>query len=229
MRIRQRFDYLITLLLLLSLLADPVLTPPLLAQNGASPTPPAAQTQFTLAPSVVQEEAATGAGTPAGRLYLPLVEQEADKAYAAAAVPPSSTVCSLYPIAISAKTLDGAHPGDSLADILNGTGPGNFGWLTWTGNTEVYALAASLTPPGNSSTYTNPYAATDHSVSRGDWVVGRPGVANDATVRRALDLLKTIDITVPVWGQATKTTGQILYLVNGFARVRLLRYQITYQ
>ena len=150
MRIRQRFDYLITLLLLLSLLADPVLTPPLLAQNGASPTPPAAQTQFTLAPSVVQEGAATGAGTPAGHFICPLSSKRQIRLTPRLLFHPPLLSAPSTRLPLAPKRWTG-EPGGQSADILKGTGPGNFGWLTWTGNTEVYALAASLTPPGNSS------------------------------------------------------------------------------
>ena len=69
-------------------------------------------------------------------------------------VKPVAASCTLYPIALHEDTLIGAEPGDILPDILNGTQPGNFGWLTWTGDNNVPTLVASLTSPGNSHTYT---------------------------------------------------------------------------
>ena len=61
--------------------------------------------------------------------------------------------------------LNGVQPGDILPDILNGTQPGNFGWLTWTGDNGLPALVTSLTPPGDSHTYINPNDPLDHIVS----------------------------------------------------------------
>ena len=79
----------------------------------------------------------------------------------------ASTTCELYPIALWVASLAGRQPGDTIADIFNGTGRGNFGWLTWAGDNGVPALVASLTPPGNSGTYVNPHAPGDHTISIG--------------------------------------------------------------
>ena len=64
--------------------------------------------------------------------------------------------CEFYPIALSADTVADVAPGTVLDDILNGAHPGNFGWLTWTGDPRVPTLVNSLTPPGDSDTYVNP-------------------------------------------------------------------------
>ena len=82
--------------------------------------------------------------------------------------------CALYPIALSDTSLEGKLPGDVIPDILNGVGPGNFGWLTWAGSPSEKALVTSLTPPGDSQTYVNPENADDHEVNIGDTVKGRP-------------------------------------------------------
>ena len=63
-------------------------------------------------------------------------------------------------------------------------------------------------------------------MSVGDWVQGKPGVSNGRHVRDALDALKQIDITVPVWNQARGTGNNSLYRVAAFARVRLISYQL---
>ena len=72
----------------------------------------------------------------------------------------------------------------------------------------------------------NPANATDHIISVGDWVQGSPGVANGSAVRHALDVLKTIDINVPIWDQAAFNGNNTLYHVVGFARVRITDYRL---
>ncbi len=134
--------------------------------------------------------------------------------------------CELYPIALSATTVQGAQPGSTLPDVFNGSQSGNFGWLTWTGANSAPSLIDSLTPPGNSSAYTNPNNPGDHVVSVGDWVQGRPGVSNASGVRNALDTLKTRDIVVPVWDVATGQGANTSYHVVGFARIRILDYRL---
>jgi len=141
----------------------------------------------------------------------------------------ASTTCELYPIALWVASLAGHQPGDTIADIFNGTGRGNFGWLAWAGDNGVPALIASLTPPGNSGTYINPHVAGDHTISIGDWVQGKPGVSNASGVRNALDVLKTRDIVVPVWDATEGQGANTNYRIIGFARVRLLDYQLPSQ
>jgi RHS repeat-associated protein/uncharacterized repeat protein (TIGR01451 family) len=134
--------------------------------------------------------------------------------------------CTLYPIALSAQSLNNAEIGDILPDILNGIQPGNFGWLTWAGGTSEKTLATSLTPPGDSSTYINPDNPLDHQVSIGDWVLGAPGVKNGYPVRQALDLLETISVAVPVWDAVRDQGGTSAYHIVSYARVQILSDQI---
>lgn len=142
---------------------------------------------------------------------------------------PPPAGCNLYPIALNVKTVAGKIPGQSLGDIYNGSQSGNFGWLTWAGSPSEPTLTTSLTPPGNSSTYVNPNNAADHVVSVGDWVHGKPGVSNGKSVRDALDVLKTIDIDVPIWDRATGSGNNTLYHVVGFAKVRITDYRLPNQ
>ena len=116
-----------------------------------------------------------------------------------------------------------------IQDIYNGVQPGNFGWLTWAGSPNEPTLVKSLTPPGDSQTYFNPNNRNDHVVSVGDWVQGSPGISNSRQVRGALETLKQIDITVPVWDQARGTGNNCVYRVAAFARVRLVSYQLPSQ
>jgi RHS repeat-associated protein len=137
--------------------------------------------------------------------------------------------CNLYPIALNSRSLKGVATGGLIGDIYNGTKSGNFGWLSWAGNSSAPALASSLTPPGNSNTYINPHNPSDREVSAGDWVRGNPGISNSKNVRDALDALKAKDIIVPVWNEAGGQGSNTLYRVETFAQVRLLSYQLPGQ
>jgi hypothetical protein len=123
----------------------------------------------------------------------------------------------------------GVPVGSVISDIYNGVQPGNFGWLTWAGSPNEPTLVDSLTPPGDSGTYSNPFNRDDHVVSVGDWVQGKPGISNSGQVRKALETLKQIDIVVPVWNQATRRGNNSLYHVVAFARVRLTDYRLPNQ
>ena len=137
--------------------------------------------------------------------------------------------CQIYPIALSAQTIAGATNGQVLVDIYNGTNPGNFGWLSWTGDPSEPTLVTSLLPPGNSASYANPYNANDHQLQVGSWVWGKPGVSNGVNVRDALDALEDIDIVVPVWDTAQGQGSQALYHVSSFALLRIKGYRLPNQ
>ena len=141
----------------------------------------------------------------------------------------SAEGCELYPVALSVRSLEGAAPGTEVLDILNGAQPGNFGWLTWIGNPSTPTLVASLSAPGNSSTYVNPDDPADREVSVGDWIHGKPGVSNGKKIREALDALRTSEITVPVWDEVRGHGATVAYRVAAFARVRLLSYRLPGQ
>ncbi|MCP3960941.1 MAG: hypothetical protein GY719_24100, partial [bacterium] len=135
--------------------------------------------------------------------------------------------CEIYPIAVHEDSLAGVSGGDEIVDIFNGTQPGNFGWLTWTGATNVPTTVGSLTPPGDSDTYTNPADPSDRVISIGDLVQGGTGVQNAAPIRDALDLLKTVDIVVPVWDVTQGSGANSTYRVVDFIQVRLIDYQLS--
>jgi hypothetical protein len=134
--------------------------------------------------------------------------------------------CDVYPIALSWNNVRAVNPGQIITDIYNGNKPGNFGWLTWAGSPSTPTLVTSLGIPGNSYTYINPFQPSDHRVSVGDWVQGSPGVANSSHVRAALDLLKTIDIVVPVFDTSRAQGNNALFHVVAFAKVRIQSYQL---
>ena len=137
--------------------------------------------------------------------------------------------CSLYPIALSVQSLNGVQPGAVIADIFNGSQPGNFGWLTWTGDPSTPTLVNSLTPPGDSYTYVDPFNPGNNQVQIGSWVQGKPGVSNSKSVRAALDNLEGIVITVPVWDEARGEGNNTLYHVVGFADIQIVSYHLPSQ
>ena len=145
-----------------------------------------------------------------------------------ATVPPLSQ-CELYPIALHANSLIGVNVGDTITDIYQGSQSGNFGWLSWAGDMSQGALVASLTPFGNSHLYINPNDAGDHIVSPGDWIRGRPGIANSSQVRQALDNLAAYNIIVPVWDMAQGNGSNAQYHVVDFAQVRVSDYHLPGQ
>ncbi|MCP4541931.1 MAG: tandem-95 repeat protein, partial [Chloroflexi bacterium] len=138
-------------------------------------------------------------------------------------------ICELYPIALHTNTLAGVEIGEEMWNIRNGSRPGNFGWLSWTGDPSVPTLVQSLTPPGDSYTYVNPNDPNDHVLSTGDWVHGKPGVCNARSVRDALDGLKDTVITVPVWDVADGWGNNAEYHVVGYARVQITDYRLPWR
>lgn len=134
--------------------------------------------------------------------------------------------CELYPFAISLELLKDVNTEETLEVTASENPSGGFGWLSWTGNPSANRLAASLTPPGDSTTYINPDNPQDHHVSVGDWVKGMPGVANSKDIVVALDALKETAIIVPVWDEVRGEGNNSAYHVASFARIQILDYQL---
>ena len=132
----------------------------------------------------------------------------------------------VYPIGVSTNVVAGVSNGAVIMDIFNGSGHGNFGWLTWSGDTTETALVASLTAPGNASTFTNPADPTDHSLTVGDWVRGRAGASNSIGVRDALDALEDSEIILPVWDMVSGSGASAAYHICGFAKVQIKGYRL---
>lgn len=137
--------------------------------------------------------------------------------------------CDLYPIALSVQSIANVQPGTVITNIFNGSQPGNFGWLTWAGSPKELTLVYSLTPPGDSFTYVDPFNPGNHQVQVGSWVQGKPGVSNSESVRDALDNLESTVITVPVWDQAQGQGNNTLYHIVGFAEVQIISYRLPSQ
>jgi hypothetical protein len=148
--------------------------------------------------------------------------------------------CQLFPIALNADLLQGLTDHWGLHDATYGMDSRDFGWLTWDGSTVTDTLALSLTPAGDSSIYTNPDDPSDHTVSTGDWVPGRPeveGSNNQGLERAMIDLAigddeystttSYLGLTVPLWDQAERQGDRIRYHVSGFAWISVDRYSLA--
>lgn len=131
--------------------------------------------------------------------------------------------CALYPIALHINVVSESviDPRYIVRESYYGTGNTNFGWLSWNGVMLTDTLALSLTFPGDSALYVNPNDPTDHTLSMGDWVVGRPEVSSSQVVSDALGLLVSSNyrVIVPVWDQVTGQGNNLRYRVSGFAWV----------
>ena len=136
------------------------------------------------------------------------------------------TSCHVFPIAAASSVLAAASPGAVIDDITHGAPSGHEGWLTWNGDMSEPALAESLTPPGNDNHYVNPDDPSDHVLSIGDWVRGRPGAVSSWNVRGALDELIGRHIIVPVWDSTRGSGGNLAYHVSAFASIEILAYRL---
>ncbi len=127
----------------------------------------------------------------------------------------SQLTSGVYPIAVEWEDFEFGE----TYNIFAGGGPGNFGWLGWTGCTNTPCLCESLTPPGNSDTYINPYNPSDHTLTIGDWVEGTTGKKNAACVRELLSDFKESQqpITIVVWDEADGNGANLNYKIAGFA------------
>ena len=138
------------------------------------------------------------------------------------------TLCNLYPIALHRDQLLGLRVGQLLEELFGWDARGSdFELFTWNGDTSLTALLDSLTPPGNSHTYTNPLDPTDHQIDRGDWVQSLPNIRNTARVREVFDELLGDEIVVPVWSLSTVRARNSYHRVIAFARIRLTDYNLT--
>ena len=133
--------------------------------------------------------------------------------------------CPLMPIAVWEHTFSGLAPG-TTANIFNGTQPGNFGWLSWTGVTDAVALEESLRPPGTSDQYIDPDTGETGSLGPGSNVMGLTGVNSSSGVVGALDDLIGEVIQVPLWDVTTDTGSNAYDHIVGFLMVELVAYDL---
>ena len=133
-----------------------------------------------------------------------------------------------FPNNVPGTPLLQARPGDIYAVHENSFSGSGFGWLTWNGDTDSLALAASLSDPWLVETYVNPFVPYDDELSTGDWVAGFTGNLNSTDVREALK--PYIDAEPPRLLRVVFFEGWVgsganhNYRADGFALVRLHGY-----
>ncbi|MFZ5917085.1 MAG: TadE family protein [Chloroflexota bacterium] len=141
--------------------------------------------------------------------------------------------CPIYPVAIHWSTVAGKQTGDSLGDIYNGTGEGNFGWLRWCSEASCgnanYLVAALYNPYLSLRDYDNPDEATDHRLNVDDDIWGNSGLSDSGDARAALDALVGEEIRVAVWDTATGTGINAEYHLARYAKIRIDSYHLPGQ
>jgi len=124
--------------------------------------------------------------------------------------------------------------------IVDEPSPGNFGWLTWNGETNVPKLAASLEAPGDAAEfYYNPGTpdngwTADHSdklIQVGKWVQGATGNMNSSQVRGWLDwhIANQDVMVIPLYETGIGQGANYNYKVASFAGFVLESYDLTGQ
>jgi Flp pilus assembly protein TadG len=100
---------------------------------------------------------------------------------------------SLLPIGVNPPTSTGGGPVTLTSETSYG--PGNFGWLSWTGSNQTNVLADSICAPDNSA------------LSLPTPVPGDPGVKNASDVRSCLNKWIGSVIYVPVFDTCSPCNG----------------------
>ena len=140
--------------------------------------------------------------------------------------PVRTSTGTLYPIGLFAGVLQGKVPGQRIPDILIGQRPSDYGWLNWSGDSGAAALARSMVPPGDSSSYVNPFNPSDRTLSIGDFVSTDSGKKDNKEMRAAVEALKGRVITVPVWDLLLEKKGKQYYRISAFAKVRIVDFDL---
>ena len=139
--------------------------------------------------------------------------------------------CSVYPIAIHEDSL--GEVDESMGDIWNGSGAGNFGWLRWPEDTsagnEGYLVDMLTDPLLSVFDFSNALDPSDTTLSIGDYGWGNSGVSNSSDVCAALDGLIGKDIVVPVWDTASGTGINGYYHITQFVRIKITGYHLPGQ
>jgi hypothetical protein len=93
-------------------------------------------------------------------------------------------------------------------------GPGNFGWLSWTGSNDPNTMADSICVPDN--------PALQFPV----WIDGDPGVSNARRVRDCMDTWLGKTVLVPIWAQTAGPGNNLDYEIIKIAAFHLTDYDL---
>jgi Flp pilus assembly protein TadG len=95
-------------------------------------------------------------------------------------------------------------------------GPGNFGWLTWSGSQAATTLGNSVCVPDNPE------------MTFSVWMDGHTGATNSEKVRACLDeyIANGTEVLIPLWYQTNQKGGSNLqYEIVGLAAFKLTSYE----
>lgn len=87
------------------------------------------------------------------------------------------------------------EPGVEYELTAGEEGPGNFGWLSWSGDVNEGTLSSSLCNPDN--------PAIEFPV----WIEGSTGTKNSRGVRDCMDGWLGTTVLIPIWGQSNDAGG----------------------
>ena len=138
--------------------------------------------------------------------------------------------CEVYPMTFPEDIFTGFDPlnpppGGIPIDAFQGTGPGNFGWLTWNpdpSNNNANYVAEELDNPRLSiQDFVDASDPTDTSLSLGDDVSSGPGVMNSNDIDDLLEGLVRQTIRVPVFSTSTGSGSNTKYTISHFALIQI--------
>ena len=147
-------------------------------------------------------------------------------------VPSAGVGCEVYPIAVHTDTIDAMQAGDGTGQIFNGSGAGNFGWLSWNGwpghTSETYLEEELANPRLSINEFEDAKDPSDTYLNAHDWVWGSTGVVSSIGVRDELNDLVTSGktIRIPVWDIAEGQGGGTVYHIDRFVLVRLTAFDL---
>ena len=107
------------------------------------------------------------------------------------------------------------EPGVEYQLTAGDEGPGNFGWLSWSGATDNPTLGNSICNPDN--------PAMEWPV----WIEGSTGTKNSDEVRDCMDVWLGTTVLIPIWGQSNEAGGSNFdYEIVALAAFTLTDYDL---
>ncbi len=137
--------------------------------------------------------------------------------------------CELYPITFHEDIFSDPNnpPENTPIDAYEGSGTGQFGWLTWNPdpamNNANYVYEEMINPRLSLHDFTDAVDSNDTSLNIGDNISSGPGVMNSVAVEAELDALQGRTIRVPIYSTGGGTGQNTYFTVTHFAVIRIDR------
>lgn len=148
-----------------------------------------------------------------------------------------SVGCPVWPIGISQGLIDTLSPGDLVEDSIEGGDQGNFGWLSWNGDTNAETVEDSLKDPLSGECipgqhgdicYVNAADDEDHTLSIGDWTTNATGWMSSA--EDEIDALEGRFVRIVIWDTVQNSSSDggactgnaCVYHVAGYAIIQIM-------